>query len=134
MDIKIYEQQIFNSYQKWFGMKLEQDSACVIVAHDGGADPMLNYGNQAALDLWEFSWEEFIKTPSRYTAEADLRGKREQLLAEVERNGFVEGYEGIRVSKSGKRFWIRNVKIWNVVNQAGSKIGQAATFNQVEFI
>ena len=34
---------------------------------------MLNYGNRAALTLWEMSWEELTRTPSRLTAEPVAR-------------------------------------------------------------
>lgn len=139
MDVQKYVQQILNSYHKWFQTELVQldeieKAKCVIVAHDGGLDPILNYGNEAALDLWELTWEELIITPSRFTAEADVREKRDELLRAVEEQGFVKGYEGIRVSRSGKRFWIRDVKIWNVLNDQNKKIGQAATFSEVEYI
>ena len=48
----------------------------VLVAHGTEADPVLNYGNAAALALWEMSWEELTRTPSRLTAEAPNRGER----------------------------------------------------------
>ena len=37
----------------------------VIVSHGTQTDPIFNYGNQTALQLWSLSWEELIKTPSR---------------------------------------------------------------------
>jgi MEKHLA domain len=45
----------------------------VIVSHDTQADPVLNYGNRAALTLWEMSWEELTRTPSRLTVEPVAR-------------------------------------------------------------
>ena len=39
----------------------------VVVSHGTQADPVLNYGNRTALALWEMSWDEFTRTPSRLT-------------------------------------------------------------------
>ena len=45
----------------------------VLVSHGTETDPVLNYGNQSALTLWEMSWAELTRTPSRFTAEAPNR-------------------------------------------------------------
>ena len=34
-----------------------------VVSHGTENNPILNYGNQKALDTWELSWEEFTKIP-----------------------------------------------------------------------
>jgi hypothetical protein len=102
----------------------------VTVSHGAEADPILNYGNAAALALWELSPQELIATPSRLTAEAELREAREHVLAETARKGFVCGYTGVRVSKTGRRFRIVDVTVWNVTDADGRSLGQAATFAQ----
>jgi len=99
-----------------------------VASHDGAADPVLTYGNQTALDLFELDWEEFTQTPSRFTAEAPERGERERLLEAVARQGYIDDYSGIRISKSGRRFEIRNATVWNLLDETGQKVGQAATF------
>src|SRR5579864_6544621 len=53
----------------------------VLVSHGTETDPILNYGNAAALSLWEMSWDELTRTPSRLTAEAPNREERARLLA-----------------------------------------------------
>jgi hypothetical protein len=100
----------------------------VAVSHGAEADPILNYGNAAALALWELSPQELIVTPSRLTAKAELREAREHVLAETARKGFVSGYTGVRVSKTGQRFRIVDVTVWNVTDAEGRPCGQAATF------
>jgi hypothetical protein len=100
----------------------------VLVAHGIEPDPVLNYGNKAALELWEMDWEEFTRTPSRFTAEAPDREERARLLAEVTANGFIRNYSGVRVSKAGRRFRIERALVWNLFNGAGERCGQAATF------
>ncbi|QMV44926.1 MEKHLA domain-containing protein [Cohnella cholangitidis] len=104
----------------------------VLLSHGTEPDPVLNYGNNAALALWEMSWEEFTSTPSRLTAEAALQSQREQLLEDTQRQGYSDGYYGIRISKSGIRFEIQNVLLWNIVDDAGEFRGQAAVFTKWE--
>jgi len=109
------------------------DAPFVLVSHDTQADPILNYGNQAALDLWEMSWDEFTHTPSRLTAEAIKREERAKLMEVVTRQGYFENYSGIRVSKTGRRFEISRATIWNLTSDAGQLQGQAATFSEWKF-
>jgi len=104
------------------------DAPFVAVSHGTEADPLLNYGNAAALSLWELQPSALIATPSRLTAEAELREAREHVLAETARKGFVTGYTGVRVSKTGRRFRILDVTVWNVTDADGRSLGQAATF------
>ncbi len=106
----------------------------VVVSHGAEADPILNYGNAVALALWEMTPAAFLATPSRLTAEPTLRAARESLLAETARRGFVDGYEGVRISASGRRFLIRNVTIWTVTDADGCPLGQAATFADWRFL
>lgn len=101
----------------------------VVVSHGTEPDPVLNYGNAAALTLWEMNWDDLTRTPSRFTAEAPEREERARLLAEVRHNGFIDNYSGIRISKTGRRFRIEAATVWNLVNAQGQPAGQAATFS-----
>lgn len=98
------------------------------------ADPVLNYGNAAALSLWEMDWLEFTRTPSRFTAEAPNREERARLLAEVTQNGFITNYAGVRITRSGRRFRIAQATVWNLLANDGSHAGQAATFSRWGFL
>lgn len=104
----------------------------VAVSHGIETDPVLNYGNHAALERWELDWESFTKTPSRFTAEAPAREERARLLDEVTRHGFIANYAGIRISSTGKRFRISEAIVWNLVDSNGKPAGQAATFDRWE--
>ena len=106
----------------------------VLVSHGTEADPVLNYGNQTALGLWEMTWEELTRTPSRLTAEAPNREERARLLAAVTANGFIDDYSGIRISKTGRRFRIAQATVWNLVDDRGTYAGQAAMFSHWEFL
>jgi hypothetical protein len=134
---------LLDSYRHWMGTDLiERTSdpqqqarmlfeACfVVVSHGVEADPILNYGNQIALGLWELSWNQFIKTPSRLTAEPDDRAERERMLTQARAKGYFDGYRGMRISSTGRRFLVEQALIWNVIDPAGNPIGQAATFSQ----
>ena len=102
----------------------------VVLSHGVQNDPILNYGNARALTLWEMSFADFTRMPSRVTAEAMLREERERLLAIAARKGYIDDYYGVRISSTGRRFMISNAIIWNVTDEAGVRIGQAATFDR----
>ena len=109
-------------------------SPFVLVSHGTEADPILNYGNRAALELWEMSWTELTRTPSHLTAEAPNRAERARLLAAVTQRGFIDDYSGVRISKSGRRFRIDRATVWNLLTETGQPCGQAAMFDRWEFL
>jgi hypothetical protein len=102
----------------------------VVVSHGTEADPVLNYGNAAALALWEMDFATLTRTPSRLTAEPVHRDERARLLERTLRDGYVDDYAGIRISSTGKRFRIEQAIVWNLVDAAGIRHGQAATFDR----
>ena len=106
----------------------------VLVSHGTEADPILNYGNAAALALWEMTWEELTRTPSRLTAEAPNREERARLLDAVTRRGFIDDYSGVRISKSGRRFRISRATVWNLLTETNQPCGQAAMFDKWELV
>lgn len=135
------------SFKKWTGRDLLTgnfsptelaeklfNAPFVVVSHGTQADPILNYGNRTALALWEMSWDDFTRTPSRLTAEAPNREERAKLLEAVTRNGFSDNYSGVRISKSGRRFEIFRATVWNLVSETGGRCGQAATFSEWKFL
>jgi len=105
-------------------------AAFVVVSHGTEADPLLSYGNARALTLWEMTWAELIRTPSRLTAEPVHRDERALLLARTRADGFVDDYSGVRISKTGRRFQIEEAIVWNLTDAAGNHRGQAATFGR----
>lgn len=142
-----HAERLLRSYRTLTGRDLivcDRDSAKIarqlfeapffVASHDGGEDPILTYGNRTALELFELSWEAFTRTPSRYTAEEPERGERERLLETVTRQGYIDDYSGIRISASGRRFEIRNATVWNLLDEAGVKIGQAAMFKEWHYL
>jgi len=58
------------------------------------------------------------------------RDERQQLLDRTRAQGFVDDYAGIRISATGKRFRIEQAIVWNLLDEAGSYCGQAATFDR----
>ncbi len=102
----------------------------VVVSHGTQADPLLNYANSTALDLWKISIPTLLKTPSRMTAETMHRDERARLLARTTRDGYVDDYRGIRIATDGQRFLIHKATVWNLADHNGNYVGQAATFDQ----
>jgi hypothetical protein len=106
----------------------------VLLSHNASDDPVFIYGNRAALQLFEMNWDEFTSLPSKYSAEQDEREQREKFLYEVRKNGYANNYSGIRISKSGKRFEIKDVLLWNVLDEENNRIGQAAMFKDFRYL
>lgn len=145
MNKKTHVQNLLNSFEKLTGKKIINRSnpdedlkrvmqgLFVLVSHNGAQEPILNYGNPFALNLWEMDWDSFTKTPSSKTAEPDLREQRKEMLDMVTKQGYFDDYNGVRISATGKRFLIKNAIIWNVQNEIGENIGQAAYFKKIVF-
>lgn len=106
----------------------------VVASHGTEADPVLNYGNRTAQDLWEMSWEQFVRTPSRMTAEPENREERARLLEQAAIRGYIDHYQGIRISRTGRRFRVKNAVVWTLVDDTNRPCGQAATFSEWEFL
>lgn len=102
----------------------------VVLSHGCEADPILSYGNRAALDLFELSWAELTRLPSWLTAESPERGERARLLERVMTQGYIDDYAGVRVSRTGRRFLIEGATVWNLIETDGRLVGQAATFSR----
>jgi MEKHLA domain len=140
-------QLILNSYQHWMGETLIDRLADAaeeanllffapfpVLSHGCQSDPILNYGNRSTLDLWETDWDELTQTPSRLTAEPTIQAERERFLRQVTENGYIDDYSGVRISRRGRRFYIENAVVWNLIDEAGAYCGQAATFREYRFI
>lgn len=137
---------LLDSYRKWTGKELIQldsgqsareqlyQSPVVILSHGTEADPILNYGNQIGLDLWEMEWKQFISTPSRLTAEKVKQEERDRFFEAVTANGFVDNYTSIRISSTGRRFYIINATVWNLIDNEDRYMGQAAAFLEYRYL
>lgn len=142
-----HTQRLLTSFQHWTGQPLLQVSGTpeflaqtmfkapfVVVSHGTQPDPIFNYGNQTALNLWELDWQQFTQTPSRLSAEPIEQAERDRLLQQAKQQGFISNYAGVRISHSGQRFRICNVTLWDVLDEQGDRCGQAATFDQWEML
>jgi len=132
---------VLDSYRYWLGEDLLLQSGNdlenarmlfelprVVVAHGMETDPILCFCNRTALDLWEMELEEFLMTPSRLTAEPVHRTERDRLLQRTASQGYVKDYRGVRISRTGRRFWIEQATVWNLRTEQDEVVGQAATF------
>jgi PAS domain-containing protein len=99
-----------------------------VLAHNTDADPRFIYANETAQRCFEYSWAEITSLPSRLSAEAPNRAERQRLLDAVSSNGHVTGYSGLRIAKSGRRFWIQDGVVWQLIDADGVHRGQAAMF------
>ena len=106
----------------------------VLLSHNTNQDPIFNYANQQALDLFELDWGKLITLPSRYSAETLHQSERDKLIAQVNAEGFIENYQGVRISSTGKRFKIKKAIVWNLYDDDAIYYGQAACFSQWNFL
>jgi MEKHLA domain-containing protein/uncharacterized protein DUF3565 len=133
---------LLESYRHWTGRDLiprlgtaeEQATGLffapvVVVSHGTEGDPIVNYGNRVALELWEADWSQLTRTPSRLTAEPLERAERERMLAKAAQDGFIADYRGVRISLTGKRFMVEDAIVWNILDRNEAVCGQAATFS-----
>lgn len=140
-------QYLLDSYAHWVKQELIQrsgtpfeqaerlfNSAFVVASHGVGNDPLLNYGNQAALNLWTMDWQQFTQTPSRLTAEPINREERARMLELAKTQGYISDYRGVRISSTGKRFLVDQAIIWNIHKSDGTAIGQGATFSSWKYL
>jgi hypothetical protein len=106
----------------------------VVLSHDTAPDPVFNYANRMALELFEMSWDEMTALPSRHSAELPNQAGRASYLQRVKQNGFIENYSGIRISNTGKRFRIEKAVVWNLIEPSGIYRGQAARFGYWQWL
>lgn len=107
---------------------LYEDAPACVLAHNTEPDPRFIYANKAAQALLEYSWDEIVALPSRFSAEAPNRAERQRLLEAVARDGFATGYSGVRIAKSGRRFRIDDGVLWELHDANGALHGVAAAF------
>jgi hypothetical protein len=137
-----HSQRLLRSFQHWTGkVLLDADGEPVEIAralfeapfflasHSMEENPIYNYGNRRALELWQLDWEQFTKLPSRNTTEPADRAERECLLTQTKTQG-VGNWQGVRISSTGKRFFVEDGIIWNVLDERNQMCGQAATFSK----
>ena len=105
---------LLNNLKRWTGFDLAGEftiaksdlgkgvfeAAFCLLSSDLSPDPVLNYGNQRALDLWEMSWEELTSTRSRDTARADRQSDRDGLMRQIGEMNFNLGHPSIAIRQS----------------------------------
>jgi hypothetical protein len=107
---------------------LYEEARHPVLAHNTDPDPRFIYANKAAQACFEYCWDEIVSLPSRLSAEPIDREDRQRLLDSVARRGFAAGYSGLRIAKSGRRFFIEDGVVWQLIDGDGVVRGQAATF------
>ena len=132
------------SYQYFAGEILTpneiQNAVFALVSHGTEQDPIFNYGNKTALGLFEMSWEEFTKLPSRLSAREQQQSERARLLSEVTEQGYSKNYRGIRVSKTGRLFQIEDTIVCNLLDPRNmhhgnmQRVGQSALIRKWRYL
>jgi hypothetical protein len=137
-----YEQRLGRSLIPRIGTAREQSKILffapfVLVSHGIEANPIFNYGNRTALDLWGLTWQELLTTPSRTTVQKEEIteiAERQKMLDLVKKQGYISDYHGIRITKQGQLFRIEKAIVWNICDRTDIYQGQAATFDNWTFL
>ncbi|MCX7593536.1 MAG: MEKHLA domain-containing protein [Fischerella sp.] len=144
--IVIHSLRLLHSFHYWTGdflldvsgspqeiARVLFEAPFVLVSHGTEADPIFNYANRKALELWELSWEDFTRLPSRKTAEEVVQAERNRLLVETANKG-LSNFSGVRLTSTGQRFYIEDGIIWNLLDEKHQYCGQAAVYSQYTFM
>lgn len=139
--LEAHSRLLLSSWRYWAGTALCEEAEragaagpvlfawpAVLLSSRADAGQTLNYGNAAALRLWEMEWEQMDGMPSEQTAEPAQREARAAFLRRVEFEGMIRDYSGVRVSRSGRRFRIERATVWSLVDERGARHGMAAMF------
>ncbi len=127
-----------DSFERITGQRLPVDALTLysapfaLVSHGTQADPVFNYANVFAQQLFGYAWAEFVTLPSRLSARQPERDERARLLELVTKQGYIDDYCGVRVRRDGTLFRISHATVWNVIDRAGRVHGQAAMFSEIE--
>jgi len=105
---------------------LYEDAPFGLLAHNTDPDPRFIYANRTAQSCFEYDWDEFTALLSRFSAEMPDREERQRLLDRAARDGYISDYRGVRVAKSGRRFRVERVTLWQLIDRHGKLHGQAA--------
>jgi len=131
----VWERRIAEGYRRAEGRDLAVADELyahpwAVLCHDTGPDPLFVYANLTAQRLWERPLTQFVGWPSRFTAPEEERAARAAALREGD---VVRGYQGVRISASGRRFRISDAMIFTVT-QDGLVVGQAAVVPRWEYL
>jgi len=148
-DVVMQTLLIVDSYRRTFGEDLMPESKgadiasaaqmlfeapFVCASHGTEDEPVFNYGNRAALELWGMGFEDFEALPSKKSAAEEEQEARTALLEEVAREGKADDLRCIRVAAGGRPFRIEGGRLWNLTGLDGSPLGQAVVFAKYTFL
>jgi hypothetical protein len=140
---------IIKSYQQLIGKQMiEKDATLspadisyllyhapfVVLSHSNDVDPIFNYANLMAQQLFEMDWKTIIGMPSRLSAQKISQEERAILVKTAQEKGYIDNYFGVRISAKGKLFQIENTLLWNLVDENNQFIGQAAIFRDWSYM
>jgi MEKHLA domain len=125
--------------------RIHENVRFAVLSHGTQNDPIYNYFNRAALEQFEYPENEIYQIPSRCSAPATAQGERDAVMQKIVGKEEEEANStnnndsskncivienGLRVTKGGRKFWLKDVLLWNVLNNAGERVGQTALFDR----
>jgi hypothetical protein len=109
--------------------ELDQNTRFGIMSHGVQADPVFNYANLAALELFKYSINDLCKLPSRYSTLPHLEQDRDNTLKEIAKSDYGYIHDGMRQTSEGRVILTSEILYWVVYDDDGTRIGHAAVYD-----
>ncbi|NTX13794.1 MEKHLA domain-containing protein [Myxococcus sp. CA056] len=98
----------------------------MLLAQDASEDPLYLYTNASASQHFGYTPEEFLSTPARHSATPEGQEDRDAAVKATYEKGSILGYTGVRITKGGKLFRIRDAELWLLHDEADRLVGLGA--------
>lgn len=111
--------------------QVHENERYAVLSHDTAGDPVYNYGNRAAVEVFKWPEDEFYQLPSRYSApDGTIRNSRSTDIQDAIDSDLKTIALAIRQTKHGELFQLTDVMLWNVYDDDGHRVGQTAIYDR----
>jgi len=117
--------------------EIHNEEQYAFLSHGSQDDPIFCYFNKAALDMFQYDpGTEMYHLPSRYSAPSGAARASRQVTIDGTANSVDLGYyylpPVIRQVKNGDLYEISDILLWNVLDDDGYLVGQAAIYDRAK--
>ena len=112
---------------------IHEHSVYAFLSHGSQEDPIFCYFNKAAMEMFQYDRDEIYKLPSRYSAPSGAARQTRQKVIDgtaEEDKGYYYLPPVIRQAKNGDLYEISDILLWNVYDDEGYRLGQAAIYDR----
>ena len=114
--------------------EIDDHERYAVLSHGVQEDPIFCYSNVAARNTFGYSEVELYALPSRYSAPEQERNRRQVVMDQKNEDRFWIIASGIRQRKDQSLFEFRDVWLWNVYDDDGTRVGQSAVYDRNKIV